>query len=248
MDGARSRSFGAVSDHYDEYRPGPAPGVLDWLLDPAARDVLDVGAGTGALTRLLVARGLSVTAVEPDPRMRRTLAARVGDAAILHGSAEHLPVADASQDAVLAHSAWHWVDADHAVPEVARVLRPGGRLGVAWSRLDREVEWVAELNRRIRLGLPSTGAGWGAHSFSLPEGAPFERPDGPHEVRSVRRFTRAQLLGLAGTYSAAIVLPDAEREAMLARLRAELDADPRLGGAEGIDVPLVSHCWRTSRR
>jgi SAM-dependent methyltransferase len=248
VDAARSRSFGAVSDHYDEYRPGPAPDVLDWLLAPASRDVLDVGAGTGALTRLLVARGLRVTAVEPDRRMRGTLADRVAGASILDGSAEHLPVADASQDAVLAHSAWHWVDAGRAVPEVARVLRPGGRLAVAWTRLDREVAWVAELNHRIRLGLPSTGSGWRPHTFGLPDGAPFEPPAGPHEIRFERRFTRAQLLGLAGTYSAVIVLPDDERAAMLERLRDELDADPRLGGAEGIDVPLVSRCWLAIRR
>jgi SAM-dependent methyltransferase len=198
VDAARSRSFGAVSDHYDEYRPGPAPTALDWLLEPASRDVLDIGAGTGALTRLLVARGLRVTAVEPDRRMRRTLAGRVADARILDGAAERLPVADASQDAVLAHSAWHWVDAERAVPEVARVLRPGGRLAVAWTRLDREVAWVAELNHRIRLGLPSTGAGWRAHTFSLPEGAAFGPPEGPHEVRFERRFTATSCSGWPG--------------------------------------------------
>jgi SAM-dependent methyltransferase len=245
---ARSQSFGAVSEHYDEYRPGPSDGVVDWLLRPDLREVVDIGAGTGALTRLLVARGLAVTAVEPDPRMRATLLERVPGATVLAGAAERIPVADASQDAVLAHSAWHWADPPRAVPEIARVLRPGGRFGVAWTRLDRDVEWVGELNHRIRLGLPSTGVGWRGHTFELPDGAPFGPPEGPHEVRSVRRFTRAQLLGLAGTYSAVIVLPAAERELLLERLRDDLDADPRLGGAAGIDVPLVSRCWRTTRR
>jgi SAM-dependent methyltransferase len=248
MDACRSRSFGAVSDHYDEYRPGPAPAVLDWLLAPDCQDVLDVGAGTGALTRLLVARGHRVSAVEPDPRMRATLVARVPQATILDGTAERLPVADASQDAVLAHSAWHWVDAARAIPEVARVLRSGGRLGVLWTRLDRQVDWVGELNHRIRLGLPSTGVGWRSHTFSLPDDAPFGPAEGPYEIRFERRFTRAQLVGLAGTYSAVITLPDDTRQVMLERLRDDLDADPRLGGADGIDVPLVSRCWRTRRR
>jgi SAM-dependent methyltransferase len=245
---ARSQSFGAVSEHYDEYRPGPSDGVVDWLLRPGLREVIDVGAGTGALTRLLVARRLAVTAVEPDPRMRATLLERVPGASVLAGAAERLPVADASQDAVLAHSAWHWADPARAIPEIARVLRPGGRFGVAWTRLDRDVEWVAELNHRIRLGLPSTVAGRGGHAFELPDDGPFAPPDGPHEVRFVRRLTRAALVGLAGTYSAVIVLEPAERAALLARLRDDLDADPRLAGADGIDVPMVSRCWRAERR
>jgi SAM-dependent methyltransferase len=245
---ARSQSFGAVSEHYDEYRPGPAAAALDWLLAAGTRDVADIGAGTGALSRLLVDRGLAVSAVEPDSRMRRTLAGRVPGATILAGSAERLPLADGSQDAVLAHSAWHWVDPDRALPEVARVLRPGGRLGVLWTRLDVEVDWVAELNARLRLGLRGSGPGRRSHHFELPDGSPFHPPDGPHLVRSTRRFTRDQLVGLAGTYSAVIVLEPAERAALLARLRDDLDADPRLAGADGIDVPMVSRCWRAERR
>jgi SAM-dependent methyltransferase len=248
MADGRSTSFGAVSAHYDEYRPGPPDAVLDWLLPPGARDVLDLGAGTGALTRLLVARGLGVTAVEPDARMRRTLADRVRGARILEGTAERLPVADASQDVVLAHSAWHWVDPERAVPEVARVLRPGGRLGVAWTRLDRDVDWVAELNDRLRFGLPGRGPGPGRHVLRLPDAVPFGPPDGPHRVHFTGHFTRDQLVGLAGTYSAVIVLPPGERDALLERLRADLDADPRLGGADGIDIPQVSSCWRTDLR
>ncbi|HEY5197507.1 MAG TPA: methyltransferase domain-containing protein [Solirubrobacteraceae bacterium] len=248
MSEGRATSFGEVSEHYDEFRPGPSDAAVDWLLRPGLRDVLDLGAGTGALTRLLVARDLTVTAVEPDPRMRRTLIDRVPRASVLAGVAERLPVDDASQDAVLAHSAWHWADPARAVPEVARVLRPGGRFGVAWTRLDRDVDWVAELHDRLRLGLSGSGSHRRSHAFDLPGDAPLGAAEGPHEVRFVRRFTRAQLVGLAGTYSAVIVLPQDARTALLARLRDDLDADPRLRGDTGIDVPLVSRCWRTERR
>ena len=142
MSTERALSFGAVSEDYDRLRPKPAPAALDWLLPEHASAAVDVGAGTGALTRLLAGRVAHVTAVEPDERMRRVLADRVPAATVRAGTGEAIPVEDASQDAVLVSSAWHWVDARRAVPEAARVLRPGGRLGVLWTSIDREVDWV----------------------------------------------------------------------------------------------------------
>jgi ubiquinone/menaquinone biosynthesis C-methylase UbiE len=146
----RALSFGTVSEDYDRFRPGPPAAAVDWLLPPDARSVVDVGAGTGALTTLLAGRVARVTAVEPDERMRAVLARRVPAAAVLAGTAEELPLDDAGQDAVLASSAWHWVDPERAVPEAARVLRPGGTLGVAWTDMDREIAWIDDLQRTIR--------------------------------------------------------------------------------------------------
>ncbi len=250
----RSTAFGAVSEHYDRYRPGPAPGTLDWLLHPDDRDVLDVGAGTGALTRLLVDRGARVTAVEPDPRMRLTLTDRVPAATVLAGTAERIPVADATQDVVLAHSAWHWVDPPRAVAEVARVLRPGGRLGVLWTRMDRTVDWVDDLARQLRparavadVPEPDRAGGPRLRRLELPCGAPFDPVEGPALFRFTRSFTRADLLGLAGTYSAVIVLAAPARAALLDQIRRVL-ADASGLGEDPIDVPMVSQCWRTRRR
>jgi SAM-dependent methyltransferase len=257
-------SFGAVSEDYDRYRLEPAPAALEWLLGPGCKEVLDIGAGTGQLTRLLVKRGAAVTAVEPDARMRAALGRGAPNATILAGTAERLPVADGSQDAVLAHAAWHWFEPARAVAEAARVLRPGGRLGVLSTGFDADTEWVGELWDRLepdraarrpggptgRVRFPwSVSARWRrAQQFGGHRGAPFEPQQGPHVVRFVRHLTRAQVLGLAGTYSGVIGRPPADRAAVLDRVREAIDANPRLAAPDGFEVPLITSCWRADRR
>ena len=129
-----SRSFGEVADEYNRLRSGPSGEALDWLLPEGAADVLEIGAGTGLLTRSLAERVGHVTAIEPDERMRAVLAASGAPVEVLAGQAEDLPVGAASMDIVIAQSAWHWVDEERAIPEVARVLRPGGRLALGVDR------------------------------------------------------------------------------------------------------------------
>ena len=146
----RRLSFGSVAADYDRYRPAPPPQALDWLIPPDATAVLDLAAGTGAVTRLLIGRAARVVAVEPDDRMRSVLAARCPEAEVLEGRGEDIPLPDASVDAVVIASAWHWLDPERAVPEIARVLRPGGALGVIWVSRDSRVEWVAEFNGLMR--------------------------------------------------------------------------------------------------
>ena len=147
---SRRLSFGSVAADYDRYRPAPPPQAFDWLIPPDATAVLDLAAGTGAVTRLLIGRAARVVAVEPDERMRAVLAARCPEAEALEGRGEDIPLPDASVDAVVIASAWHWLDPDRAVPEIARVLRPGGALGVIWVSRDSRVDWVAEFNGLMR--------------------------------------------------------------------------------------------------
>lgn len=218
------------------------------MLLPAKADaVVDVGAGTGNLTRLLVQRVPKVTAVEPDPRMRGELTQRVPQARIEEGTAEALPLPDGSQDAVLASSAWHWVDPERAVPEAARVLRPGGRLAVVWTSPDREQEWVADLWRQIRPEVPGMRREARRRSLRLPDGAPFGPEEGPRALRFTHRFTREQLHGVAGTYSAVLTLPEQERHAFLERLQDTLASDERLSDPAGLEVPMVALCWHAQR-
>ncbi len=142
-------SFGAAAAAYAEHRPVYAETAVGWALGPV-RDrrplrVADIGAGTGKLTAMLVRLGADVTAVEPDPQMLAELQRTLPEVHSVPGRAEKLPLADASVDAVLAGQAMHWFDLDRALPEIARVLTPGGVLAGLWNVDDDRVGWVAEL-------------------------------------------------------------------------------------------------------
>ena len=144
-------SFGAAAAAYAEHRPGYAEAAVRWVLEPV-RDrqpvrVADIGAGTGKLTASLVSLGAEVTAVEPDPQMLAELRRAMPAVRSVPGSAEEIPLPDASLDAVLAGQAMHWFDMDRALPEIARVLRPGGVLAGLWNVDDDRVGWVARLAR-----------------------------------------------------------------------------------------------------
>jgi ubiquinone/menaquinone biosynthesis C-methylase UbiE len=138
---------------YERGRPGYPDEALAMFarvfdLGPGIR-VIDLGAGTGKFTRQLALSGVEILAVEPSPSMRTAFARNVPDVELVDGSAEHIPAADASVDAVFVAQAFHWFDADAALTEIARVLRPGGGLGLIWNERDDSVEWVSTLSRAI---------------------------------------------------------------------------------------------------
>jgi SAM-dependent methyltransferase len=135
-DDCRELSFDGVADEYERTRPSYPPALLDRLSLGADSAVLDLGAGTGKLTRVLAARYRHVTAVEPLANMRAMLERVVPGVRTLAGSAERIPLDDASLDAVFAAQAFHWFDKSLALPEIARVLRPGGVLAVVWNGPD----------------------------------------------------------------------------------------------------------------
>jgi SAM-dependent methyltransferase len=146
----RGSSFGAVASAYADLRPGYPAEAVRWALAPVAADVaglrvVDLGAGTGILTELLIRLGTDVTAVEPDAEMRAEFARRLPSVRLLTGSAEDIPLPDGSADAVLCGQAMHWFTMDRALPEIARVLRPGGVLAGLWNNDDDRVDWVAGL-------------------------------------------------------------------------------------------------------
>jgi SAM-dependent methyltransferase len=151
IDDVAARGFGSESSAstYEQYRPSYPLDAVDWLVDrfglgPGAT-VVDVGAGTGKLTRLLVPTGAHVVAVEPLDPMRGELEAAVPEAEALPGTAEDLPLPDSSVDAVVAAQAFHWFRPVEALAEMARVVRPGGGLSLVWNHWDKRVPWVDEL-------------------------------------------------------------------------------------------------------
>ncbi|MEV8022817.1 class I SAM-dependent methyltransferase [Streptomyces sp. NPDC086554] len=164
-------SFGAAAVAYAEDRPDYAQAAVRWALEPAPDPrVLDLGAGTGKLTATLLALGAEVIAVEPDPAMLTELRRSLPDVRALSGSAESIPLPDASVDAVLAGNAMHWFDMAVAGPEIARVLAPGGVLAGLWNLMDDQVEWVAGLTRisgSAAIGPRDTPAGWRAETAGM---------------------------------------------------------------------------------
>jgi SAM-dependent methyltransferase len=244
-------SFGAIADDYDRLRPGPPDEAVDWLLPAAGQVAVDVGAGTGLLSRALARKVSRVVAVEPDERMRAVLAARSPGVEVREGRGEAIPLPDASADGVFFSSSWHWMDPALAVPEIARVLRDGGRFGVIWTTRDREVDWVRDIAREQRASMPN----WPderdparprprGHEVTLPDGAPLR--DVQTEVfRFSATMTVDTLVELLGTYSGVITASPADRAAGLARARAALER--RFPGASEIEVPMMSRCWRADR-
>ncbi len=244
----RRLSFGSVATDYDRYRPPPPPQALDWLIPPGARAVLDLAAGTGVVTRELIGRAARVVAVEPDERMRAVLAAGCPEAEVLAGRGEDIPLPAASVDAVVISAAWHWLDPALAVPEITRVLRPGGRLGVIWISRDDRVPWVDEFNAFAResreADSPEGGLGdrRRRRRVEFPPGTPLSSAE-ERLVKFSVPMTKDQLVALLGTYSGIITLEDDARADFSRRVRAFLDRQPW----DRVDLPLICRCLRSTR-
>ncbi len=246
-------SFGAIADDYDRLRAGPPEAAIDWLVPAGCRVAVDLGAGTGLLTRALARKVPRVVAVEPDPRMAavlraRSTGARFAGVRVAQGRGEAIPLPDASADGAFASSSWHWLDPERAPGEIARVLRDGGRLGVIWTTRDRGTDWVREVESlRDNAVRPADERedGWARHrrEVTLPDGL-----FGSVESASfsfTRRMTTGDFVDMLATYSGAITASPQDREAALARARAVLER--RFPGAAEIDVPMRSWCFRASR-
>jgi ubiquinone/menaquinone biosynthesis C-methylase UbiE len=243
----RRLSFGSVAADYDRYRPSPPPEALDWLIPPGAQAILDLAAGTGAVTRKLIGRAARIIAVEPDERMRAVLTAGCPEAEVLAGRGEDIPLPAASVDAVVISAAWHWLDPGQAVPEITRVLRMGGVLGVMGISRDMRVPWVAELSRLARgarLTDRSDGSAdrRGRHEVVFPAGTPMSALQ-EHAVEYSLPMTKDELVGLLGTYSGVITLDPGRRADFSRMVTAFLDRQPW----DRIDLPLICRCLRSRR-
>ncbi|OBB24217.1 SAM-dependent methyltransferase [Mycolicibacterium peregrinum] len=230
---ARSLSFGSEAAAYERGRPSYPPEAIDWLLPEGAHDVLDLGAGTGKLTTRLVERGLDVIAVDPIPEMLELLTNSLPDTPALLGTAEEIPLADNSVDAVLVAQAWHWFDPERAVKEVSRVLRPGGRLGLVWNTRDERSGWVKDLGRII-------GPEHDPNS-EVALGEPFGEVE-RHQVEWTSYLTPQALIDLVASRSYCITSPERVRTQTLAQVRELLSTHPALAHSTGLALPYVTVC------
>ncbi|MEE6259975.1 class I SAM-dependent methyltransferase [Plantactinospora sonchi] len=250
-----SSSFGAAATAYAAHRPDYAQAAARWALEPAPGSrVLDLGAGTGKLTATLVAMGADVTAVEPDPAMLTELRRALPDVHALSGSAEAIPLPDASVDAVLAGNAMHWFDMAVAGPEIARVLVPGGILAGLWNVVDDRVDWVAGLARAsgsAAIGPRDTPASWRAETadMHLPKTGVAARFGSPEQAEFPhgQRRTAASLAATLGTRAGMLVMPEQERQATLDRIRAFLAGRPETADGE-FTLPMLTCVLRVRRR
>ena len=235
----RASSFGPVAAAYERARPLYPAELVAWLAPQPPRDVLDLAAGTGKLTRQLVAAGHRVVAVEPSDGMREQLIAAVPGATALAGAAEDIPLADASVDAICVGQAWHWFDERAAAAECARVLRPGGTLGIVWNvRVDRD-PWMVRLSEEIG----AEGSGDDDEDELLagsPAFGPVEELRAPHE----HVVDRAGLQDLVASRSS-VATRDAAGRARVAALVDELY--DQAGGPAGITVTYATYAYRARR-
>jgi len=235
----QAASFGAAAAVYARGRPSYPDAAVDWLLPDRAGRVLDLGAGTGKLTRQLVDRSLDVVAVEPSPGMLAHLQTALPAVEAHRGNAESIPLPDASVDAVLVAQAWHWVDVDRAVHEVARVLRPGGWLGLVWNVRDERHDWVAQLGRFMHRGDEQD-----MHTDAPAVGRPFA-PIERHDVAWRHVCTPEEVLDLVASRSYVITMPQPQRDQLLTRVSRLLDQHPDLQQRSRIELPYVTRCSRS---
>jgi SAM-dependent methyltransferase len=248
-----ARAGFAEAGLYERARPGYPPEVVAWLVEhlrlgPSAVAV-DLAAGTGKLTRLLVGSGARPVAIEPVAGMRTVLAGLGLGVPVLAGGAEGLPLRTGSGDAVTVAQAFHWFDADAAFSELHRVLRPGGRVGLVWNVRDRSVDWVdrvwAVMDRVERR------APWRDHDRADDDGVGGRAGFGPVHRATFQHHHRVTADGVADRFrsvSHVAVLPGPEQAAVLAEVRAVLSTHPDTAGRDELLVPYRVDCLWFERR
>jgi SAM-dependent methyltransferase len=239
--------FGLGAAAYERGRPEHPPETIDCLvreLSLSSRTTaIELGAGTGKLTRLLAPRVGRYLAVEPVRPMREQFVAQVPGVPLVGGVAEALPLHPASAQVVLAANAFHWFDTAAALAEIRRVLRPGGQLGIVFSVRDESVRWVAQMSeifdRYGRGALRRKWSRWREVVDATPGFGPLEERRFRFEHVGTRETTVDRFLSV----SFIATLPEEDRRRAMDEFRVLLESDPETRGRSEIATPYVSEVY-----
>ena len=232
----RARRFGSVAEAYDRGRPAYPEEAVAWLTGGEAKVVLELGAGTGKLTRQLVDAGHAVFATDPDEAMLEVLRERVPEVSAKTATAEEIPANDRSVDVVVVAQAFHWFDHEVALPEIARILKPGGHVALVWNSRDERIPWVRRMGDLLgRQDSNTSSAQHLVHSdlFGFMEETSFKH---------WQEVNRETILDLARSRSTYLVMDEAGQEAHLAEVSAFYEDYGR--GMDGMQIPYVTRCYR----
>jgi SAM-dependent methyltransferase len=245
------QGFSTQARTYAQGRPGYPRQLTGWLTDALGIDarstVIDLGAGTGKFTRLLSSLAPTLIAVEPVAEMGAELAKLLPGVRLVNGTAESIPLASASADAVVCAQAFHWFSSEAALAQIHRVLKPDGRLGLVWNVRDESVDWIAAITAIIT---PYEGDTPRFHSgrwreaftgeyFSAPELTCFAY----HHVGSPKEVIMDRILSV----SFIAALPAAEKATVTAQLQHLIDTHPALKGRDTVAFAYQTQAYACRR-
>jgi ubiquinone/menaquinone biosynthesis C-methylase UbiE len=231
-----ARSFDQVSDAYARARPSYPREAAAWLAEGTTDVVLELAAGTGKLTEQLVALGHQVIASEPSPQMLAHLSRKLPDVATLQAPAEDIPLRAASVGLVVAAQAYHWFDTERALPEIARVLRPGGAFAAVWNLRDERIPWVRRLGTLIGTQEQNNDP-----TAEIDASGLFEKVQ-TATFRFWQPLDQQSLRDLVSSRSNVATMPQAQREQLLRKVDALYEEYGR--GADGMLLPYLTKCYR----
>jgi SAM-dependent methyltransferase len=240
-------TFGEHADAYERARPAWPEGAARWLVPEDAQLVIELGAGTGKLTRAIAELGVRVVALEPDPRMLAVL--REHGLEGMEGTAEAIPFGDGEADGVVAGSSLHWFEFDEALAEIHRVLRPGGLFGFGWNHRDVRHPTIAAMSEVIYSSRPSRQtSGWQRRDWRNDVARTRLFGDVEHVLfEHVHELPREAVEDHLLSYSGLAALAEDERRREFAAVAEILDADPSLRDGDLLRLPFVVDAYRATR-
>lgn len=252
IDRAASEGYRVAADAYDRGRPGYPPEAVERLvaelqINDTSR-VVDIGAGTGRLTALMEAHTSHLLAVEPVASMRQKFRALYPGLPIISGVAEQLPLLDESADVILCAQAFHWFDASRALAECARVLKPGGGLGLVWNVRDESCDWVEQLTEIIDPyagKTPRFRSGRWREAFAQTDlFTPLQQASTPHLHRGAPDIVIDRITSI----SFIAALPEPQRQSVVAAVTHLIKKHPELTGKAEVAFPYEAIIYWCHKR